>query len=158
MKKKYFIFIVNDVVSSEPGQITVIGRCGDFPIRVHDNFDRAFRHKPRRHPSDSARAPIREVEKDVSLRVVCLHAYQRSLPEFGAGMTGSITLEGDGADLIAPGWILGTVDDSPRRDIHARNSADRTVSGYGIPQRGPLDAVIHDEAVPVPPVEQVGEG
>jgi DNA gyrase subunit A len=29
--------------------------------------------------------------------------------------------------------------------------------GYGILQRGSLDAVIHDEAVPVPPVEQVGE-
>ena len=30
--------------------------------------------------------------------------------------------------------------------------------GYGILQRGSLDAVIQDEAVPVPPVEQVGEG
>jgi DNA gyrase subunit A len=30
--------------------------------------------------------------------------------------------------------------------------------GYGILQRGSLDAVIHDDAVPVPPVEQVGEG
>ena len=30
--------------------------------------------------------------------------------------------------------------------------------GYGILQRGSLDAVIHDEALPVPPVEQVGEG
>jgi DNA gyrase subunit A len=29
--------------------------------------------------------------------------------------------------------------------------------GYGILQKGSLDAVIHDEAVPVPPVEQVGE-
>ncbi len=29
--------------------------------------------------------------------------------------------------------------------------------GYGILQRGSLDAVIHDEAVPVPPAEQVGE-
>lgn len=29
--------------------------------------------------------------------------------------------------------------------------------GYGILQRGSLDAVIQDEAVPVPPVEQVGE-
>ncbi len=29
--------------------------------------------------------------------------------------------------------------------------------GYGILQRGSLDAVIHEDAVPVPPVEQVGE-
>jgi DNA gyrase subunit A len=29
--------------------------------------------------------------------------------------------------------------------------------GYGILQRGSLEAVIHDDAVPVPPVEQVGE-
>ncbi len=30
-------------------------------------------------------------------------------------------------------------------------------AAYGILQRGSLDAVIHDDAVPVPPVEQVGE-
>ena len=29
--------------------------------------------------------------------------------------------------------------------------------GYAILQRGSLDAVIHDEAEPVPPVEEVGE-
>ncbi len=29
--------------------------------------------------------------------------------------------------------------------------------GYGILQRGSLDAVIHDEARPVPPVEEIGE-
>jgi DNA gyrase subunit A len=29
--------------------------------------------------------------------------------------------------------------------------------GYGILQRGSLEAIIHDEARPVPPVEQVGE-
>ena len=29
--------------------------------------------------------------------------------------------------------------------------------GYAILQRGSLDAVIHDEAQPVPPVEQIGE-
>jgi DNA gyrase subunit A len=33
----------------------------------------------------------------------------------------------------------------------------RGAKGYGILQRGSLEAVIHDEAVPVPPVEQVGE-
>ncbi|HEU5117093.1 MAG TPA: DNA topoisomerase, partial [Isosphaeraceae bacterium] len=29
--------------------------------------------------------------------------------------------------------------------------------GYGILQRGNLDAVLHDDAIPVPPMDQVGE-
>ena len=29
--------------------------------------------------------------------------------------------------------------------------------GYGILQRGNLDAVLHDDAIPIPPVDQVGE-
>jgi len=107
MRHKFYEFIVKGVASGESGYLQVIGRCGDLPIRVDDCFDRLFCYKPRNYPQEAGRPPERCQEKQVALRVVCIHAYERSLPELGEGMTGSLALDGAGADQVAPGWILG---------------------------------------------------
>lgn len=111
MSKKRLEFIVCGFVHDE--HFTVIGRCGDVPIPVGDVFDEVFRNKRRRYPDELGDEPVREVEKPASIRVVCIHAYQRSLQTMGRGMTGSLTLEGDGLQYLAPGWILGRKDDVP---------------------------------------------
>jgi hypothetical protein len=105
MAEKQREFIVCGFVHGE--HFTVIGRCGDMPIHVGDVFDAVYRLKRRRYPDEMGDEPVREVEKPAAIRVVCIHAYQRSLQTMGAGMTGSLTLEGDGLQYIAPGWILG---------------------------------------------------
>ena len=103
-------FIVDDVVTGESGATTVIGRCGDEPIRVGQIFDAVYRYKPRRYPDQLGDPPVREVENASCLRVVCIHAYEQSLPLLGQGMTGSLVVEGEGLDRVAPGWVLGHAD------------------------------------------------
>lgn len=89
MRKMYFGFIIDGVVAAESGRLSVAGRCCDFPIRVGDEFDRIIRYRPYKLPEEAGRPPVRDAERAVSLRVVCAHAYGRSLPELGEGMTGS---------------------------------------------------------------------
>ncbi|MFI5457233.1 MAG: hypothetical protein ACHRXM_17445 [Isosphaerales bacterium] len=104
-------FIVDGFVQGE--RFTVIGCCGDAPIQVGDVFDAVYRNKRRRYPDELGDEPVREVEKPAAIRVVCIHAYERSLNTLGEGMTGSLTLEGDGLQYLAPGWILGRKSESP---------------------------------------------
>ena len=105
MAQKQLEFIVCGVVQSE--HFTVLGRCGDVQIHVGDVFDEVYRYKRRRYPDEMGDDPVREVEKPAVIRVVCIHAYQRSLQVMGRGMTGSLTLEGEGLQYLVPGWILG---------------------------------------------------
>ena len=97
-------FIVVGVVHGE--QFTVLGRCGDLPIHVGELFDAVYRYNLRSR-AQLGDEPVREIEKPAAIRVVCIHAYERSLKALGEGMTGSLTLEGDGLQYLAPGWILG---------------------------------------------------
>ena len=98
-------FIVDGLVKGE--HFTVIGCCGDEPIKLGDEFDAVYRLKKRRYPDEMGDEPVREEERPVSLKVICVHAYGRSLPLLGQGMTGSIAVDGRGTESIAPGWILG---------------------------------------------------
>jgi hypothetical protein len=104
-------FIIVGVAEGE--QYSVIGRCGDTPIHVGDVFDAVFRYKRRRRPDELGDEPVREVEELAAIRVVGIHAYQSCLSTLGEGMTGSLTLEGDGLQYLAPGWILGRKIGSP---------------------------------------------
>jgi hypothetical protein len=105
MINKELQFIVDRIVDGE--HFTVLGRCGDMSIHVGDVFDAVYRYKHRRYPDELGDEPVREVEKSAAIRVLCIHAYQRSLQTLGGGHTGSLTLEGDGLQYLAPGWILG---------------------------------------------------
>lgn len=110
MAKKQLEFIVCGFVHGE--HFIVLGRCGDMPIQVGDMFDAVYRYKRRRYPDEMGDDPVREVEKRAAIRVVCIHAYQRSLQTMGRGMTGSLTLEGDGLQYLT-GWILGQKSEVP---------------------------------------------
>ena len=105
MKKGLFEFIVSGLVQGDHS--TVIGRCGDLPIRVDDTFDTLYRYKRMKYPDEFDQEPIIEAKCSVNLRVTCVHALGRSLDALGEGMTGSLALEGDGLEKIAPGWVLG---------------------------------------------------
>ena len=100
-------FIIEYVVNGASGHTTVIGRCGDEPIRVDQVFDAVYRYKPRRYPDQLGDAPVREVENAAGLRVLCIHAYEQSLPILGQGMVGSLVVEGEGLGHVKPGWVLG---------------------------------------------------
>src|SRR3954454_9237184 len=101
MAKKQLEFIVCGFIQGQ--HFTVLGRCGDAPIHVGEVFDAVYRYKRRRYPDELGDEPVREVEKPAAIRVVCIHAYERSLKTMPEGMTGSLTLEGDGLQYLAPG-------------------------------------------------------
>ena len=105
-------FIVVGIVEGE--YFTVIGRCGGVPIHVGDVFDAVYRYKPLRYPDEMGDDPVREIERPAAIRVICIHAFERSIKMMGEGMTGSLSLEGEGLQFVAPGWILGRKsEDSP---------------------------------------------
>jgi hypothetical protein len=106
MTEKEVEFIVAGTVEGNH-RCTVIGRCGDAPIQIGHVFDAVYRNKRRRRPDELGDDPVREVEKPASIRVVGIHAYERCLKTLGQGMTGSLTLEGNGLQYLAPGWLLG---------------------------------------------------
>ena len=120
MNNPEFMFIVDGFVQGE--RFNVVGRCGDSPIRVGELFDAVYRYK-RRSRDQLGDEPVREVEKPAAIRVVCIHAYERSLKALGEGMTGSLTLEGDGLQYLAPGWILGRKSENRRIESQTPQSA-----------------------------------
>ena len=99
-------FFLDGYVTGMSGRHTVIGRNGDVPIRLGDIFTVVARYHPRRYPDDYDKRPEVEAKKDVELRVRWLHAYDQELDELGEGMTGSVALEGEGAEHLGPGWVL----------------------------------------------------
>jgi hypothetical protein len=121
MNDQELMFIVDGIVDGE--SLTVIGRCGDAPIHVGEVFDAVYRNKRRRYPDELGDEPVREVEKPAAIRVVCIHAYEKSLTTLGEGMTGSLALDGDGLQYLAPGWILGRRSDSPVAESQVPHSA-----------------------------------
>jgi hypothetical protein len=117
-----FQFIVVGVVKGE--HFTVLGRCGDVPIHVGDVFDAVYRYNWRSR-DELGDEPVREIEKPAAIRVTCIHAFDKSLQMMGEGLTGSLGLEGEGLQFLAPGWILGRKsEDTPVLD---RGSQQATV-------------------------------
>lgn len=121
MNEQELMFVVDGIVDG--ASLTVIGRCGDAPIHVGEVFDAVYRNKRRRYPDELGDEPVREAEKPAAIRVVCIHAYERSLTTLGEGMTGSLTLAGDGLQYLAPGWILGRRSESPIANSQVPHSA-----------------------------------
>jgi len=96
-------FIVEYVVSADQSQLHAIGRCGECPIHVGDEFDRI--HAPAVILREGYRG-LGEASP-VKLRVERIEAYQRQLATLGQGMTGTIDLRGDGLNRVIPGAVLG---------------------------------------------------
>ena len=105
MTDKPIEFIIVGFVEGQ--YLTLIGRCGDEPIALGDEFNAIYRLKRRHYPDESGDAPVRVEEQAVSLRVVAIQAYGRSFDILGQGSTGSITIVGEGSDRVSAGWIVG---------------------------------------------------
>jgi hypothetical protein len=122
MSHHAFEFVV--VGYTEGEQYRVVGRNGDEDIKVGDSFDVMYRYKRPATPDDSSTNPVRESEREVQVRVIGIEAMNRKLGHLGVGMTGALTIEGDGIGDIAPGWILGRREPQPV-------GHDRGVNGDG---------------------------
>lgn len=97
-------FLVEGTVEGE--QAHVIGRCGDFAIRLGDVFTIVCRYRSRQTLEDFATPPEMLKRCPVSLCVTEIRAYGRRLDDLGPGMTGSLVLSGEGMGRIGPGAVL----------------------------------------------------
>jgi hypothetical protein len=122
MSHHAFEFIVAGFVEGD--QCCVVGRNGDEDIKVGDSFDVMYRYKRSVTPDDYSADPVRESERVVRVQVIGIEAMNRKLKHLGVGMTGALTIEGDGIGDIAPGWILGRREPQPV-------GHDRAVNGDG---------------------------
>jgi hypothetical protein len=106
MSHHAFEFIVVDYVADD--RFRVIGRNGDEDVKIGDVFDVMYRYKRANSPEERGADPVREPgERDIHVRVVGIYALSRDLQHLGVGMTGALTVEGEGIEDIAPGWVLG---------------------------------------------------
>src|SRR4051812_18074851 len=111
MTNKDAQFYIDGTVEGESGRLTVIGRCGDVPIRVGDTFTQSYVEATSVPAAEELGAPRGRVRvRAVRLRVAEIRAYNQSLSELGQGMTGSLALEGAGAAGATPGRLLGDVE------------------------------------------------
>jgi hypothetical protein len=96
-------FIVEYVVKDSENYFHAIGRCGDGPIQIGDEFIRIHA------PSLRDRSTYKGMGESspVKLRVERIQAYQRELSMLGQGMTGTIDLRGEGLNRVIPGSVLG---------------------------------------------------
>jgi hypothetical protein len=97
-------FVVEESRSGPP--FTVVGRCGDQPVRVGGVFTVACRYQSRRSVEDFSHTPQLLDSRPVALTVVAVEAYHRQLDELGPGMTGQLVLAGDGQEGLESGTIL----------------------------------------------------
>lgn len=108
-------FIVEYIVQDSETYFHAIGRCGDRPIQVGDEFERI--HAPSVVVRNAYQG-LGEISP-VKLRVERIQAYQRDLPMLGQGMTGTIDLCGDRLSRVVPGAVLGVPIQSASSPISA---------------------------------------
>jgi hypothetical protein len=97
-------FVVHGVITDSETYFHVIGRCGDSPIFIGDEFNTVYSPATPKSPDDSRFGQPRSVK----LKVERIQAYQNLLPELSGGMTGTIDLRGQGLDCLVPGAVLGS--------------------------------------------------
>lgn len=99
-------FYVSGSVRGEAGLLSIIGRCGDEPIRPGDEFRAIFREKPRQYP-EGLESP-REIEQCRDLRVAVqeIEAYGKTMDFLPPHMTGILRCANSSVELVPGGWTL----------------------------------------------------
>ena len=99
-------FYISGSVHGETGCLSIIGRCGNEPIRPGIEFLAILKEKPRQYP-DGLELP-REIEKckSVRIRVQAVEMYGKKVEILPANSTGVLRCGDHSVDLVPGGWIL----------------------------------------------------
>ncbi len=99
-------FYISSSVHGETGCLSIIGRCGNEPIRPGVEFRAILKEKPRQYPA-GLELP-REIEKckSISIRVQEVEVYGKKVELLPANMTGVLRCIDYTVDLVPGGWIL----------------------------------------------------
>jgi len=99
-------FYISGSVNGEAGVLSIIGRCGNEPIRPGAEFRAILSEKPRQYP-DGLELP-REIErcKNIHIRVQEVEVYGKKVDVLPANTTGVLRCVDSSVELVPGGWIL----------------------------------------------------
>ncbi len=99
-------FYISGSVKGETGSVSIIGRCGNEPIRPGVEFLAMLREKPRNYP-EGLELP-REIEncQAIHITVMEIEAYGKKAEMLPGNTTGILRCVGCPSDLLPGGWIL----------------------------------------------------
>ena len=99
-------FYISGSVHGETGFLSIIGRCGNEPIRPGVEFRAILREKPRLYP-DGLESP-REIEscKSIRIKVREVEVYGKQVESLPANTTGVLRCFDCSVELVPGGWIL----------------------------------------------------
>jgi len=99
-------FYISSSVNGESGYLSVIGRCGNEPIRPGDEFHAILKTKPRQYPEGLESPQEIEKCKSIRMRVYEVEAYGKKVEILPANTTGILRCIDCSIDLVPGGWIL----------------------------------------------------
>ena len=99
-------FLISASANGESGFLSIIGRCGDQPVRPGVEFRAIMREKPRAYP-DGLEWP-REIEecRMVHITVKEIEAFGKRVEVLPANATGVLRCSESSVELVPGGWIL----------------------------------------------------
>lgn len=99
-------FYISGSVQGETGLLSIIGRCGNEPIRPGVEFRAILQEKLRPYP-DGLELP-REIEKckSVRIRVQEVEVYGKKVDILPANTAGVLRCDAYSVELVPGGWIL----------------------------------------------------
>lgn len=99
-------FYISGSVNGESGFLSIIGRCGNEPVRPGMEFRAILREKPRSYPEGLA-LPREIAEcKHLHIKVQEVEAYGKKVDVLPAHTTGVLRCVDYSVDLVPGGWIL----------------------------------------------------
>ena len=97
---------ISDSVHGETGLLSIIGRCGDEPIRPGVEFHAILKERPRQFPDGLELPQVIEKCRGIQIKVQELEAYGKKVDILPPHTTGVLRCVDYSVDLVPSGWIL----------------------------------------------------
>jgi len=99
-------FYISSSAQAETGMLSIVGRCGDEPIRPGVEFHAILREQPRQFPDGLELPRIIEKCRVIQIKVQQLEAYGKKVDLLPAHTTGVLRCVDYSVDVVPGGWIL----------------------------------------------------
>ena len=99
-------FYISGSVHGETGFLSIIGRCGNEPIRPGVEFRAILREKPRLYPNGFESPREIEACKSILIKVREVEVYGKKVESLPPNTTGVLRCDDYSVELVPGGWIL----------------------------------------------------
>lgn len=99
-------FHISGSVRGESGLLSIVGRCGEEPVRPGTEFRAIFRIKPRAYPAGFESPGEVEECRDLHITVSEVESCGKSVEALPPNMTGILRCADSSVELVPGGWVL----------------------------------------------------